>query len=231
MPATALATRLALLAETPDDAPDLDAELEAITQLTADRVAAASFASVTALSDRRYTTVAVGSDLARAVDEAQYADLRGPCVHAPAEQAPKEPSVITATMRWPGFAKAAVRLGLRASVSIPLFTGSGGVAAVLDVFGRDHTAMAPLIAGIWRVYDPDRALPHAVEVPEPGAQELVDGFAAAVVVRATIQRALYVVMDQRECFAYDAYLALRTRAGEEGVSLRAMAEAVLARSP
>jgi hypothetical protein len=107
-----------------------------------------------------------------------------------------------ATMRWPRFRDEAFDLGLRASVSLPLYDGTGGAVAVLDLYGHDHDAMAPVLAEVWSVYDPYWPLPpDGASLPalEPGAAELVDGFAEALVVRATILTALSMIMASGRC--------------------------------
>jgi hypothetical protein len=43
---------------------------------------------------------------------------------------------IDATMAWPGFREAAARMGLHASLSIPLFAGSGATIAALNLQPR-----------------------------------------------------------------------------------------------
>jgi hypothetical protein len=65
-----------------------------------------------------------------------------------------------------------------------------------------------LIAGVWAIYDPDRAMPADVDgltLLDVGGQELLSGFAGAVAVRVTIQQAVRVIMDWRECDAQAAY--------------------------
>ena len=69
-----LAEALVQLAGTPDDMPTIDAQLKKLAQLAPDQVACVDYASVTALRDDTYVTVAANSDLALAVDQAQYAD-------------------------------------------------------------------------------------------------------------------------------------------------------------
>jgi hypothetical protein len=51
-------------------------------QLAADRVPGVDYASVTAIRDGAYVTVAASSDLAPAVDQAQYSDNDGPCLRS-----------------------------------------------------------------------------------------------------------------------------------------------------
>jgi hypothetical protein len=225
-----LAASLVALAETPDDGPTIDLQLKLIARLAADRVAAAGYASITTLRGEEYTTVAASSDLAIAVDEAQYAAQAGPCLEALDTGEPVAVPDISGTMLWPGFCAAAFRMGLRASVSVPLFTGSGAPVAVLNLYGHDDDAMAPLIFAVWSVYDPSRSMPegsYALPPLDDGGQELVDGFAEALTVRATIQLAINIMMKRRTCSAYDAYVALRTAAADTGVSLTGAATAVI----
>ena len=225
-----LGTAMIVLAGTPDNASGIDVLLKRLVQLAVDRVAAADYASVTALRDDAYSTVAASSDLAQAVDQAQYIDQGGPCLEALNSKAPVTVPDIATTMTWPRFRETAAGLGLHSSVSVPLFTGSGTAIAVLDLYGRDAIAMAPLIVGVWAVYDPDRPLPHEHEDLPPldaGGEELLAGFAEALTVRATIHLALGVIRGRHHGTAKDAYLHLRLQAADTGMSLLAAASAVI----
>ena len=136
-------------------------------------------------------------------------------------------------MRWPRFRDEAFDLGLRASVSLPLYDGTGGAVAVLDLYGNDHDAMAPVLAAVWSVYDPYWPLPpDGASLPalEPGAAELVDGFAEALVVRATILTALSMIMASGRCDPRHAGVVLRRRAAAAGTDLAAAAAALIAQS-
>ena len=114
---------LVTLAGTPDDHSSVEGDLIAIAQLSAARIAAVSYASVTARHVGAYTTVAASNDIAVAVDEAQYADNKGPCLDTLDGGSPTSVPRIDATMIWPGFRDAAYKLGLRSSLSIPVFAG------------------------------------------------------------------------------------------------------------
>ena len=126
----ALASAIIALAGTPDNASRIDTQLAVIAQLAADALDPVDYASVTAVRDTRHTTVAATSDLARAVDRAQYTDDSGPCLQALTGGTPVRVDHIDATMTWPGFRAAAAELGLDASLSVPLFAGSGVTIAV-----------------------------------------------------------------------------------------------------
>ncbi|MEU4621917.1 hypothetical protein AB0G04_18330 [Actinoplanes sp. NPDC023801] len=112
---------LVALAATADDASIVDVHLTHIARLAPDTLAAVDYASITAWRGQGYTTVAASSELASAVDQAQYTDEAGPCLHSLRTAAPVGVPDIAATMSWPGFYRAAHGLGLHTSLSIPLF--------------------------------------------------------------------------------------------------------------
>ena len=221
-----LAGTLVALAKIPDDVPDVDAHLEALARLAADRIPAADYAAVTKRPGDE-CTVATSGDLAEAVDGATEPDATEH--DATGHQAPPAPGGVAATtMSWPGFAGAAERMGLR-TASVPLFTGSGAEIATLDLYSRDAAAMTSLTAGVCAAYDPDLPLPGEDGIPalDDGGEELIAGFMEALSVRATIQFALGVIMKGSDLSPGDAYLRLRLHAADRGVSLLDAAAAVV----
>jgi hypothetical protein len=220
---------LIALAGTPDDDSSVPALLRSIVQLAADLQPPVSYASTTVHGKDSYATVAMSSAVALAVDEAQYADDSGPCLDALRTGEPTAVPRIDATMRWPSFRDAAGRLGLRASLSIPLFAGRGTPIAALNLYGHDTRTMAPLSVAVLAAFerigqdDADALLDGL----EPGPLHLVNGLIGAFEVRATIQRALGVIMAMEETSADFAYAILRSRAAATALSLTAAAESVL----
>jgi hypothetical protein len=224
-----LVRSLVELAGTPDDASDVDIHLAAIVRLAADLVAPVAYASVTALRGTGYTTVAASGDIALSVDKAQYADDAGPCLDALAEGRPIAVPDATATMAWPGFRETALRLGLHASFSVPLFAGRGVDIAALNLYSRDSVAMAPLTAQICAVYDPYAPVTEKhLQRLDPGSNQLVTGLASAFDVRATIQQAIGAVMARGNVTEDDAYVTLRMQAAQQGTPLVDAARSVLA---
>jgi hypothetical protein len=226
-----LANAIIALAGTPDHSSTVATRLITIARLTAERVNAVSYASVTALLGREYTTVAVSDELIRAVDEAQYADDAGPCLDALGRGSPVGVPDIDATLQWPGFHEAAPRMGLRASVSVPLFAGRGDAIAVLNAYGHDRIAMAPLIAGICSVHEPTDDVDDelALSMLDSGGQELVAGYLGALNVRATVRLAIELIRADNRCSADDAYMSLCISAGNAGTDLAEAATALLDR--
>jgi hypothetical protein len=208
------------------------ARLETIVQCCADLLDPVAFASVTRHGESGYSTVAVSSELARAVDEAQYADKAGPCLDTLDSGVPTSAPRIDATMIWPTFREAAAGLGLRSSLSIPLFAGRGSVTAALNLYGRDPSAMAPLSATVLAVYNasPEGDPPGDPESELcPGGRELIAGLAGAFAVRATIQQAIGMLIAERRTTADLAYALLRSQAATtEGSVLDAATEVVAA---
>ncbi|GIF44606.1 GAF and ANTAR domain-containing protein [Actinoplanes xinjiangensis] len=223
-----LARCLIDLADTPDDAAGVRAQLVTVALLVADRVEAADYASVTTLDGDGYATVAASSELARAVDDAQYSSDAGPCLDSVDTGTPVAVPDIRNAIRWPGFREQAIAMGLRASLSIPLFAGSGATLAALNLYGRDHTSMGVLIDAVLTVFDDrsgDEPLPAALD---DGGRELVAGLVEAHTIRATIQRAIGVTMGRENCTAEQAYRRLQASAAAAGVTLRETATGLLA---
>lgn len=224
-----LAESLVTLAGMPDDASDLDTQLVKIARLIADTVTPVSYASVTALREGAYTTVAATSQLAIDVDKAQYADKVGPCLEALEDGRPIAVPDISATMKWPGFRDAAYQIGLRASVSVPVFAGSGAPIAVLNLYGHDSGAMATLAGRVLGAYDPDQVRNDDDGQPgwDAGSGDLIAGLNEAFTVRTCIQLAIGLVIQRDRCSPAGAYLLLRARSAETGESLPSIAKALV----
>ncbi|MDT4987724.1 MAG: hypothetical protein QOI74_1818 [Micromonosporaceae bacterium] len=224
-----LAQSLIALAGTADDASDIDTRLVVIARLAADTVPAVTYASVTAYRDNAYTTVAATSDLAIAVDKAQYDEQDGPCLDALDHDKLVAVPDLAMTMAWPGFRQAAFGMGLRSSLSIPLFAGRGVSIAALNLYSHDAAAMAALTDRVRAVYSADRvaATDPGTEPSDPGTGELTGGLAAAFAVRRLIQLAIGAVMVRDGCSADDGYLTLRVEAAETGTCLTDVAVTLL----
>jgi hypothetical protein len=219
---------LTALAGTPDDASWIACQLVTIAQLSADLIAPVAFASVTAYRDDAVTTVATSSEVALAVDQAQYAEQAGPCLDALDTASPVAVPDVAATMQWPGFRDSAYRLGISASLSIPLFAGRGTAIAALNLYGRDPNGLAPLTAAVWAAFDMHGAgtntRGHGLD---DGGEGLVAGLAGAFAVRAGIQQAIGAIMAATHRTADAAYLLLRLGAAETGATLTDTATAVI----
>jgi hypothetical protein len=221
---------LVTLAGTPDDDSSIPVQLRSITQLAADLLPTVAYTSITGVHEGAYTTVAMSTTAALAVDEAQYADRTGPCLEALDGGSPQYVPRIDTTMKWPGFRQAAHRLGLHTSLSIPVFAGRGTPIAALNLYGRDPESMAPMGAAVLAVYDgaADSDLGASADDLGAGVGALIRGLAGAFGVRARIQQALGMIMQSEGTGADAAYTTLRLRAVAGNCTLTAAAATVLA---
>jgi hypothetical protein len=220
---------LIALAGTPDDASWIDCQLLTIAQSSADLIAPIAYASITAYRDDAVTTVAASSEIVLAIDQAQYDDQDGPCLDALDTAFPTAVPDVAATVRWPGFRDCAHRLGITASLSIPLFAGRGVPIAALNLYSRDPRGLASLIAAVCATYElefsPGTTVPE--EPLDHGGEALITGLVGAFTVRGRIQQAIGVSMAATHRAADAAYLILRMRAAETGVTLTDTATAVM----
>jgi hypothetical protein len=225
-----LTQQLVALAGMPDDDPRIGSTLLAIAQLTADLVDPVSYASVTAHRQGAHATVAASSDMAVAVDAAQYADGAGPCLDALDGNQPVAVPDVSATMTWPGFRETAFRLGLRAALSVPLFAGRGTAIAALNLYGHDRAAMGVLTAAVHITYGTEPSSPDAdpADGLGSGARALIAGLAGAFGVRSIIQQAIGVMIAHQHTGPDAAYATLRLRGAQTGLSLTQIAAAVIA---
>jgi hypothetical protein len=220
---------LIALAGTPDDASWIDCQLLTTAQSSADLIAPVAYASITGYRDDAVTTVAASSDIARAVDRAQYDARSGPCLDALDTAAPIAVPDVAATMRWPGFRECARGFGIGASLSVPLFAGQGVPVAALNLHSHDAQGLGPLSAAVRVTYDPEAGPgPVAAEAPlDRGGEAFIAGLAGAFAVRARIQQAIGVIMATTHRTPDAAYLVLRMRAAETGTALTDAATAVI----
>jgi GAF domain-containing protein/ANTAR domain-containing protein len=233
-PGSGLTNDLITLAGTPDDGSDVPVLLRSITQLTADLLPPVTYASVTVHQNDADVTVAMSSQVALAVDKAQYAEDSGPCLDTLRTAEPTVVPRIDAMVNWPGFRAEARRLGLHASLSIPLFAARGTPIAALNLYSRDTRAMAPLSVAVLATFessgDGKDEDDFWFDDLDPGALDLLDGLTGAFAVRTKIQQAFGVVMAGDRVSADAAYTVLRSRAAATGLSLITAAESVVNRA-
>ncbi|WLS44577.1 GAF and ANTAR domain-containing protein [Micromonospora profundi] len=219
-----LTDALLALADLPDDSPALPEQLSTIVRLSATVVDPVDFASVTVFAVHGYRTEAASSAAAEAVDLAQYAEDGGPCLAALQGGETVAVPDVGGVVVWPGFRDVAWRNGVRASLSVPLFAGSGAPIAALNLYARDAAAMQLLIQRVESCYHarPSQVLPRM----DAGSEQLLAGIAGALVTRDLVQRATGVLMDRDGIAAGPAYRRL-VEAAESGGSLTDAASAIL----
>nr|WP_231126939.1 GAF and ANTAR domain-containing protein [Motilibacter aurantiacus] len=114
--------------------------LRLVTSLAVEAIPAATGSGLTLVGPGGHpATSAATDDVVEQSDALQYDLDEGPCLAAAASRALVRVDDTGAEQRWPGWASAATRLGLRSSLSAPLVAGDRCLGA-LKVYGREPHA-------------------------------------------------------------------------------------------
>jgi hypothetical protein len=155
--------RLITTAEAIEGLRDLFAAEEPL-DVIADRVAATAVAaipyadavSITVLSWPDARTVASTHERALELDHHQYASGRGPCLEAAWHRAPVRAVIGEEQHRWPEFVEAAQRVGIHASLSVPLLidglSEEQELVGSLNIYSQTASAFDPFDAQLMRLY-------------------------------------------------------------------------------
>lgn len=134
--------------ETYDDA------IGRVCRLAAATVPACTMATVTVARGNGATgyTACATDDAARGADDAQHELHTGPCLDAARTGEPFDVDDMTAETRWAPYPERALALGIRSSLSLPLFVDDQPVGALnlfapeARVFGEEDRARGRLLA-------------------------------------------------------------------------------------
>ncbi|MHA6631182.1 GAF and ANTAR domain-containing protein [Pseudonocardia sichuanensis] len=177
---------------------------------------------------RRPTTLGTSDSFAAALDEVQYGQDQGPCLHALRTGEIVEMTDIAADERWPRFAALAAEQGSGSALSLPLGTGPTGVVGALNVYGRTPDAFTDDDRERARRYAAQAAAAVAIGVRLAQRAELSEDLRAGLSSRATIDQAIGIVMAQRRCDADAAFAVLRELSQTSNTKLREVAAQVIA---
>ena len=233
--------RLAATAEAIEGLRDLFAAEEPL-DLIAARVAKTAVAaipnadavSVTVLSWPDARTAASTDTRATDLDAEQYASGRGPCLEAALSRKPVRAVMNEAHHRWPEFVEAAQRVGVLASLSVPLVVG--GVAAEeqelvgsLNIYGGTASGFDPFDEELMRLYGAaaGQAITNAGRWQHSRAT--VTQLERALVSRSHIDMAKGALIALHGCDAREAFAKLASESQRRNVKVRDIALDVLAR--
>lgn len=127
---------------------------ERVVQFTARALSSGKHCALTFIRGRGApVTIAATSDLARQVDEIQYAVGEGPCLEAIASSGVARCDELAGDRRWPEFARRAVaETGVRSMLGLRLYLDGEDRAAMNiyaerpSAFGEDDVAVAAIFA-------------------------------------------------------------------------------------
>ncbi|HEX2053436.1 MAG TPA: GAF and ANTAR domain-containing protein, partial [Actinomycetota bacterium] len=183
-------------------------------------------AGVTLIREGKKLSAAYSDDVVQKADALQYQLDEGPCLSAWAESSSFRIDDMRTETRWPRWTRAAAELGMRSTVSVPLFGGGLPLGAVkaysMELAAYDETSEAVLSkfavqAGI--------VLGNVLAAEE--AERLSDSLKEALGSRQVIALAMGVLMERYAVGEAEAFTLLRKAAAEKGLGVRAMSEHIV----
>jgi GAF domain-containing protein len=204
----------------------LERSLQRIAELAQSHVVGAESVSVTVRErDGSWRTAACTDGIAVEIDRAQYDSNRGPCLDACLHGTVVRVDAVLASDQWPEYASAALRQGIRSSLSIPVLTDSAPAGAV-NVYstmenvwtGRSEDTGSRLAA--------QAAIAVANAFLYDQAMETARHLERAVDSRDLIGQAKGILMERHKITAAEAFDRLRDLSQQQNMKLRNVAEVV-----
>lgn len=208
----------------------LDAVLQRLAKSARDVIDGADAVSVTRLEDDKACTAAATDERVVQIDEAQYAVGDGPCLEAARTKQPVRALVHEARERWPDFAEAAERLGVRSYLSAPLLIdedGDGELVGALDVYGQTDNAFDPLDTGLLWVLTIAASSTIGIWGRLRQARDVIDQLDEALTSRAEIDQAKGVLMALHAISAEEAFERLVKMSQDSNTKLRDLSRQLL----
>ncbi|MFC7711301.1 GAF and ANTAR domain-containing protein [Micromonospora lupini] len=174
-------------------------------------------------------TAAFTDELARDLDERQYAQGRGPCLDAAASGHILPVPDLHAEDRWPDWAAAGVRAGVGSSVSIGLPIQEAVVGA-LNVYARTPHAFDDDTVVILETFAAYAAVALANAQLYDSTATLARQMRDAMTSRAVIEQAKGIVMAERRCTPAEAFTVLARASQDSNRTVRDVAQALVDRA-
>ena len=212
-----LAERLAELARSLHEQPDVEETLTAIVTAAVATVPDAEHASISAVRRRREVhTIASTGPLPNEVDRAQYTTQQGPCLDSLYEQKTVRLPRLAEEQRWPEFVGLAAELGVGSMLAVQLFVVGDDLGALnlfsthVDAFDDEDEHVALLFA-----------THAAVAMADAQATERLE---RAVNSRDLIGQAKGILMERFRTTDHQAFLLLVHASQATNAKLTAIAE-------
>jgi GAF domain-containing protein len=232
--------RLISTAEAIEDLRDLFAAEEPLDDIAA-RVAKTALAaipnadavSISTLSWPDTRTAASTHECALKLDQLQYASGRGPCLEAAWLRTPVRAAISEEFHRWPEFIEAAQRMGIRASLSVPLLIGKVDekqeLLGSLNIYSRTASAFDPFDAQLMRLYTgaAGQAISNAGRWQD--SRETVTQLEKALLSRSDIDMAKGAMIALHGCSPVEAFAKLVEESQRRNIKVRDLAVDILDR--
>ncbi len=200
----------------------MESLLQAVADLSKRVVPGSPEASVTLADGRRTATVASTDQLARDLDELQYAADQGPCLHAATTGELTEVSDNRTETRWRQYTRRAVERGALSSLSVPLRLHDD-VCGALNVYARHAEAFDDDARAAVTGFAPYAAAALRNMHDYQSARDLARNLEAAMESRALIDQARGILIERHGITADQALTVLTEVSNRTNVKLREVA--------
>ena len=170
--------------------------------------------------------MASSDDRGDVADEAEYEADEGPCVDAVRDGVASIVLDLRTETRWPQWAATARKLGFLSAAAVPADTGVGAQLA-LNLYGRTPGAFGEVEMRRSFAYVDEAARVLRLCLTLAQQADLAEHLSRAMAARASVERAVGVLMAQRQISADDAYAILRAGSQHDGRELHEVAAVVI----
>jgi GAF domain-containing protein len=201
----------------------LDALLQQVAELSKTVMPGEPEASIFVMGKDRPTTVVTTGDLATRLDEVQFSQHQGPCLHAATSGELTEIRDTRIETRWADYTRRAAEEGNFSSLSVPLPIDDDLVGA-LNIYARrahafDEESRAEAVR-----FGPYAGVALSNIHAYSSARELAENLQAALESRAVIDQAKGILMERHKLTADQAFQLLAHSSMRQNTKLRVIAE-------
>jgi GAF domain-containing protein len=200
--------------------------LTRVAEFAVSAIPGADGAGLTLLEAGRHDTIVASAPFVVEVDAIQYGIEQGPCITAAAEARTVRSGSLETDAQWPRFGPRVGELGVHSALSLPLMAG-GTVLGAMNVYAHAPDAFSDHAASIGELF----AVPASIAVQNAQVlaqtQRLADQLQAALTNRATIDRAIGLVMGRVGCSPSEAFDRLRHISQTENRKVYVVAERIV----
>ncbi|MEU4806811.1 GAF and ANTAR domain-containing protein [Actinosynnema sp. NPDC023587] len=182
--------------------------------------------SVTVVGPDGATTAAATDRKVVAIDTDQYAAGNGPCLQAAKTHRPVRATAEGGREKWPEFAAAAEKAGVRAYLSAPLVV-EGDVLGALNLYSSVEAAFDPFDEALLRLFTTASAAAITGFRRYERTRGLVDNLERALASRGEIEQAKGVLMAAHGISDAEAFQRLVEESQTHNTKLRVVARNLL----
>jgi GAF domain-containing protein len=183
--------------------------LQRVADLTKETMPGGPEASVSLVVRDRPSTVVTTGQLALDLDEKQYEEGHGPCLHAARTGELTEIPDTATEERWPEYARRAVERGNGSSLSVPLMIDEDErVTGALNIYAREAHAFDDDSRAAALRFGPYAAIATGNLYAYQSARDTAENLRIALASRAVIDQAKGVLMERMHVTADQAFQIL-----------------------